>query len=398
MAKIRLRSSLLLLALLPAATLPGVAHATYSLVAVDRANQHVGGAGASCVGNLAVSVILGVAPKFGAIHAQAALNTDARDEGVSMLEDGKSPSEVIAAITSQSFDPGAANRQYGVVSLTQDGAGFTGSANPNSAKDAQGLIADFAYSVQGNTLTGDAVIDNAESAFTSDDACDMPERLMLALEAGASDGGGDNRCTPNGIPANSAFVRVVDENGDDVIFIEVTGKTSVSPLIELREKFEAWRAENPCPDEDTSSEEESSSQEESSGESSEESSSTSEGEESSESEESSTEEEMSTDGSETGSDASTEQSDETSHDDETTEESSDDDDSDDSLDSESSSSQDDESGQSSDDSSDDDDDDNEDEDTNSTSCAIDPNVSFGATLAALGFFGIGARRRRFRRR
>jgi len=38
--------------------------------------------------------------------------------------------------------------------------------------------------------------------------CDLAERLMLALEAGAQHGEGDARCKERGIPSDSAFIEV----------------------------------------------------------------------------------------------------------------------------------------------------------------------------------------------
>ena len=45
--------------------------ATYSVVATDSATGQVGGAGTSCVGSLAVSIIYASAPGHGAVHARA---------------------------------------------------------------------------------------------------------------------------------------------------------------------------------------------------------------------------------------------------------------------------------------------------------------------------------------
>ncbi len=223
------------------------ASATYSVVATEARSQRVGGAGTSCVGAFDVGVILGIAPGFGAVHAQALVSTVGRDEAVSLLAQAIEPQAVLDAITAPGFDPAASQRQYGIVSLTGLAAGFTGTNNEAFAADRQGTVESFSYSIQGNILTGVAVLDGTEAGFVRGGGCDMPERLMLALEAGAADGQGDSRCTPSGIPADSAFIRVVDESGAVVVDLSVTDTAPQDPMVPLRSAFDAWRADHPCP-------------------------------------------------------------------------------------------------------------------------------------------------------
>jgi hypothetical protein len=103
------------------------------------------------------------------------------------------------------------------------------------------------YSVQGNILTGAAVLDQAASAFEAD-ACDLAERLMRALEAGAEHGQGDSRCTGAGIPSDSAFIEVdrPDETAGSYLRLSVADTAPESPLPKLRALFDAWRATHPC--------------------------------------------------------------------------------------------------------------------------------------------------------
>jgi uncharacterized Ntn-hydrolase superfamily protein len=116
------------------------AHATYSLLIADTASGLLGSVGTSCVGRQAVSAISGIAPGFGAIHAQAQSNASGRDRGVMMLKAGATAEEIIAAITAPSFDRLAASRQYGVVTLQGSAAGYTGSSNMPYADDRQATI------------------------------------------------------------------------------------------------------------------------------------------------------------------------------------------------------------------------------------------------------------------
>jgi uncharacterized Ntn-hydrolase superfamily protein len=104
------------------------------------------------------------------------------------------------------------------------------------------------YAVQGNFLTSRAVIDQAAEGFASA-GCDLPERLMRALEAGAAHGEGDRRCTgPRGIPSDSAFLRVAGGDGDRDPYLDLRVPTSgdADPLVELRTALAAWRNTHPC--------------------------------------------------------------------------------------------------------------------------------------------------------
>lgn len=223
------------------------AEATYSVVAVDRASRQVGGAGVSCVGSLDVSVIYGSAPGRGAVHAQAALYFAGRDEAVRLLQEGVAPEQILAAVTDATFDQLAASRQYAVVDLEGRSAGYTGAQCGDHASDAQGELEPYVYSVQGNILTSAAVIENAEAGFRAE-GCDLAERLMRSIEAGAQDGEGDSRCTGDGLPADSGFIHVELEDGTEHLHLSVQSTSPESPLSQLRTQFEAWRLEHPCPE------------------------------------------------------------------------------------------------------------------------------------------------------
>jgi len=227
---------------------PAPAAATYSIAAVDRATAQVGGAGASCVGDQSVRIIYGVAPGRGVVHAQAFVNTDGRDEAVSLLEREAAPADIIALLTAPDFDPQAALRQYGVVDLEGRAAAFTGDQNGDFAGDRQGEAGSTVFTVQGNILTGAAVIDRAAAAFEGG-GCDLADRLMLALEAGAENGEGDSRCTGGGVPADSGFIEVdlPGEAPGSYLRLEATGTGDDSPVALLRQQYDAWRADNPCP-------------------------------------------------------------------------------------------------------------------------------------------------------
>ena len=223
------------------------ASATYSIVGADSATREVGGTGTSCLRGSDVYIIYGAAPGFGAIHAQAQANQNGRDRGVELLEQGTAPMDVISQITAASFDANSRVRQYGVVDATGRTAGFTGAGDQSFADDRQGSAGTFSYSVQGNILTSAAVLTQAAAAFEGS-GCDLAERLMRALEAGAENGEGDSRCTPNGIPSDSSFIQVERPDTPKGSYLELHVRTSgsESPIPGLRQQFDAWRATHPC--------------------------------------------------------------------------------------------------------------------------------------------------------
>jgi len=225
------------------------AHATYSIVATDTVTKQSGIAATSClIGSGDVAMVAGIAPGKGALAAQALLNSDARNEGTALLVNGATASEVLARITAPDFDTNADLRQYGIADVGGRTAAYTGARTDASAGDRQGAIGAFVYSAQGNFLTSVGVVERAADAFEGS-GCDLAERLLLALEAGALQGEGDRRCTAKGIPSDSAYLGVYDSNPIHVALVEihVPSVSGKNPLPELRAQFDAWRAEHACP-------------------------------------------------------------------------------------------------------------------------------------------------------
>jgi uncharacterized Ntn-hydrolase superfamily protein len=221
---------------------------TYSIVGTDTRAREVGGAGTSCLDGQDVYVIYDAVPGRGAVHAQAYYSVAGRSRAAELLAEGAAPSDILQRITLTSFDRSAEIRQYGVVDVQGRSAGFTGSGTTPYAADRQGQVDVFAYSVQGNILTSDAVLSQAARAFEAG-GCDLAERLMSALEAGAAFGEGDSRCTVAGIPSDSAFLQVEHPElprGEYLsLRVQSSGKDNPIPL--LRQKLDAWRLEHPCP-------------------------------------------------------------------------------------------------------------------------------------------------------
>lgn len=238
----RPRSAALLLASAP--LVAGTARATYSIAAVDRERGELGGAATSCLRGQDVAIVYRSVPGVGAVLAQAHYARSTHAQAIEQLALGKSPSEVIAAVTAGP-DPTPEVRQYAVLDFMGRLAHFTGEATDPFAGAVEGESGGLRFSVQGNLLTGRAVLDGAARALTAP-ACDLAERLMTALEAGAAGGQGDKRCTGSGIPADSAFLQVEAESGDVLVSLSVASSGDRDPLGELRAQLAAYRTQTPC--------------------------------------------------------------------------------------------------------------------------------------------------------
>jgi len=226
---------------------PTTARATYSIVAADSVTGQVGGAVTSCVGSQGVGVVYRPAVGKGGVNAQAAANSNGRDRAVTLLNMDVAPADIITMITASSFDSSAATRQYGVVDLMGRAAGFTGASAMAYKEDRQGTIGATVYSVQGNILTSKAVIDQAEAAFRNS-GCDLADKLMLSLEAGAMNGEGDSRCTPRGLPSDAASIEVdlAGATAGSFLKLSVAGTGNTSAVVQIRPMFDSWRATHPC--------------------------------------------------------------------------------------------------------------------------------------------------------
>jgi uncharacterized Ntn-hydrolase superfamily protein len=193
-------------------------------------------------------VIAGVVPGRGVIAAQAFTNGAGRDQGMRRLAEAASPQAIVDEIANADFDwlglPLYRIRQYGVASLDAPDApaSFTGPWSLEWHGDARGP----GVSVQGNTLYGSEVVADALAAYAAAaERCPLPDRLLLALEAGAARGG-DRRCSLQQT-ALSAFL-IVAKPGDEParpwlqLGVDDLEKGGANPVALLRGEFERWRA------------------------------------------------------------------------------------------------------------------------------------------------------------
>ena len=179
------------------------AHATWSVIALDRQSGTVVIASATCVAQGAFArfpakdlrdIQAIVLPGKGIAAAQAAVDNTRRNQQLIFAEMQKAtPPERILTMLKE--DPRIASRQFAILDMEGRATGFSGEANGKVSLDRQGRIdgTGIHYSIQGNILRSEDVITDAVRAFI-DARGELTDRVMAALEA-ADAKGGDSRCS-----------------------------------------------------------------------------------------------------------------------------------------------------------------------------------------------------------
>jgi len=238
----------LLLTILVTANL--TAQDTFSIIAVDPLTGDIGSAGASCVTGIGpggiIDIITDIIPGRGGVNSQAWVcipNTNLQN-AIAQMEAGSSPSEIIDYLllndscSSQGFNP--EYRQYGIVDLDGSGdprtAGWTGSLADDYKEDRQGTN----FSVQGNILLNQTVIDNMEANFNST-AGTLADKLMAAMQ-GANFAGADSRCLASGTSSTTAYLLVYhadDAPNDPYLRLNVGQQASgIEPIDLLQDLYD----------------------------------------------------------------------------------------------------------------------------------------------------------------
>lgn len=224
---------------------------TFSIVAVDSLTGEVGSAGASCISadNLELYFpfddpdFLGdLLPGLGAINSQASYLAGNQDNAYQQLANGSTPQQVVDWLAANDVQNNAAVRQYGVAALINGqpmAAGFTGS----NCFDYKNHVTGPNYSIQGNILLGQGILDSMEARFLAAEAegkC-LSERIMAAMQ-GAKVPGADTRCLSNGTSSMFAFIKVAkpgDDPGNPMLRLFVSyNPLGIEPIDSLQALFD----------------------------------------------------------------------------------------------------------------------------------------------------------------
>ncbi len=198
---------------------------TFSIVGFDPDSDELGIAVQSKF--LAVgAVVPWVKANVGAIATQSWANTSYGPEGLRLLEEGRTPKEVLDILLEK--DPDKDLRQVGIVDAKGNAVSFTGI----KCHDWAGHITGKNFAAQGNILVSKETVEAMANAFEDSDG-DLAQRLLKALEAGGK-AGGDSR------GEQSAALYVVKEKGgysgfnDRYIDLRVDDhKTPIKELIKI---------------------------------------------------------------------------------------------------------------------------------------------------------------------
>jgi uncharacterized Ntn-hydrolase superfamily protein len=198
--------------------------ATYSIAACDLEAKQWGVAVQSKF--LAVgSVVPWAEPEVGAIATQAYANPSYGPNGLTLLREGLSASEVVERLTSD--DEGRDERQLGVVDRRGDAASWTGSG----CNDWAGHRTGPGYAAQGNILVGEETVAALAATFEANTELSLARRLIECLAA-AQAAGGDRR------GQQSTSLLVVQRDGGYAalsdILVDLRVDDNERPIQELR--------------------------------------------------------------------------------------------------------------------------------------------------------------------
>ena len=197
--------------------------ATFSIVARDPITEELGVAVQSRAFR-AAAIVSYAKSGVGAIATQASANQSYGPRGLELLEQGLSPDEVVTRLTNA--DEGRDRRQLAVIDARGRVSAYTGSRT----SDWAGHIEGNNYSVQGNILVSEQVVQAMAQAFETAEG-ELAERLMAALDAGQA-AGGDARGKQSG---GILVVKPIGDSGRTTDrWIDVRVDDHPTPFLEIR--------------------------------------------------------------------------------------------------------------------------------------------------------------------
>jgi uncharacterized Ntn-hydrolase superfamily protein len=165
---------------------------------------------------------------IGAIASQSFVNPYLGIDGLELLEHGLPAERAVERLIEG--DPGRDLRQLAIVDKEGRTAAYTG----DRCIPWAGQVFGAGYVCLGNILEGEEVVKAMARSFETTLVEELPERLILALEAG-QDAGGDRR------GRQSAGITVVAEEAYPVCDLRVDDH--LDPVPELRRVFEVYKRE-----------------------------------------------------------------------------------------------------------------------------------------------------------
>jgi uncharacterized Ntn-hydrolase superfamily protein len=205
---------------------------TFSIVACDPDDGFWGvGIQSRVVG--AGSIVPAAEAGVGAVASQAWANVEFKPLGLELMRQGLTAEQVRDRFLK--LDEGRAHRQFALVDRDCSVAVFTGDSTLAWAGHRTGRH----FSVQGNILAGQVVVDAMATAYEQATANGVPfgERILAALKAG-QDAGGDIRGRQG---AGLLIVRAEGGyGGRDDRYADLRVEDHVEPILELERVYDVW--------------------------------------------------------------------------------------------------------------------------------------------------------------
>lgn len=218
---------------------------TFSIVAVDSITGEVGSAGASCVDmdnfpGYQDDFLGELFPGVGAINTQAWYLASNQSNARNRMNMGETPSQIIDWLVNNDAQNQPQKRQYGIVAMV-DGLPQSAAHTGTSTDDYKNHITGPNYSIQGNILLGQIVLDSMEHRFLNAEG-DLACKLMAALQ-GAKMVGADSRCHSNGTSSLFSFVKVAQPddtfgNPSFLLSVRTHDNARIEPIDSLQSLFD----------------------------------------------------------------------------------------------------------------------------------------------------------------
>jgi uncharacterized Ntn-hydrolase superfamily protein len=159
----------------------------------------------------------------GALATQALVNPLYGQRGLDALSRGEAPAAIIQALTAE--DTGRDHRQLHMIDATGRVAAHTGAA----CIDWCGHLAGDGWSIAGNMLAGQQVLEQTAATYAENATLAFAERLIAAMQAGET-AGGDKR--------GKQGAALLIYTTEDYASLDLRVDDHVDPLGELRRLFE----------------------------------------------------------------------------------------------------------------------------------------------------------------
>lgn len=224
--------------------LPVFSQDTFSICAVDTVTGEAGSAGASCIDGTLIAggavIISDIHNGVGVIHTQAYWLPANQVYANSLMAMGLFPQQIIDSLLVHDAGNDPTIRQYGIVKLN-NGSAVTAAYTGANCFSYKNHITGPNYSIQGNILLGQQILDSMEARFLNTPG-DLACKLMAAMQ-GAKVIGADTRCTNSGNSSLSSFLRVAcpgDMQGNlSIDLVVAQGPAGFEPIDSLQTMFNA---------------------------------------------------------------------------------------------------------------------------------------------------------------